>query len=311
VHESAGLAHFTSSYGDAAELLLHSERRTDAILLNGLLEAEPDSPLVAKLARGLLAHRVRGRWINTQENAFALLTLGRYFEKVEGKSPDFVLRAWLGEQQLAERSFRGRSADRWNLRVPMEFLASRRPETSLTLAKEGPGRLYFRLGLEYVPEESRLEPVDRGLTVERRYVAFDSPADVRRDADGTWRIQSGAWVFVVVRIFTPSTRHHVALVDRLPAGLEVANRSQRYWGSRYRFTDRPTERWRRFWFEHENLRDDRAEAFTRRLGPGVHIYAYVVRATTPGSFLAPPPRAEEMYQPETFGRGAVDVVVIE
>jgi uncharacterized protein YfaS (alpha-2-macroglobulin family) len=36
-----------------------------------------------------------------------------------------------------------------------------------------------------------------------------------------------------------------------------------------------------------------------------------VRATTPGRFVAPPPKAEEMYSPEVFGRGASELVVVE
>ena len=40
-------------------------------------------------------------------------------------------------------------------------------------------------------------------------------------------------------------------------------------------------------------------------------YSYVARATTPGTFVVPPPKAEEMYAPETFGRGATDRVVVE
>ncbi|HEY7767503.1 hypothetical protein, partial [Longimicrobium sp.] len=65
------------------------------------------------------------------------------------------------------------------------------------------------------------------------------------------------------------------------------------------------------WFEHQNLRDDRAEAFTSLLNAGVHTYSYVARATTPGEFIVPPPRAEEMYSPETFGRGSSDRVRIQ
>lgn len=34
------------------------------------------------------------------------------------------------------------------------------------------------------------------------------------------------------------------------------------------------------------------------------------RATTPGTFTAGPPKAEEMYSPEVFGRGATDQVVV-
>jgi uncharacterized protein YfaS (alpha-2-macroglobulin family) len=59
------------------------------------------------------------------------------------------------------------------------------------------------------------------------------------------------------------------------------------------------------------LRDERAEAFTSLLDEGVHTYDYVARATTPGRFAVAPPRAEEMYMPETFGRGASDRVVVE
>jgi uncharacterized protein YfaS (alpha-2-macroglobulin family) len=37
----------------------------------------------------------------------------------------------------------------------------------------------------------------------------------------------------------------------------------------------------------------------------------MARATTPGTFVVPPTKAEEMYMPETFGRSASDRVVVE
>jgi alpha-2-macroglobulin len=37
---------------------------------------------------------------------------------------------------------------------------------------------------------------------------------------------------------------------------------------------------------------------------GVYHYSYHARATTPGEFVVPPARVEEMYHPETFGRSA-------
>ncbi len=68
--------------------------------------------------------------------------------------------------------------------------------------------------------------------------------------------------------------------------------------------------WGGSWWEHQNLRDDRAEAFASLLPAGVYTYTYVARATTPGLFIVPPPRAEEMYSPETFGRGGTDRVIV-
>ena len=64
------------------------------------------------------------------------------------------------------------------------------------------------------------------------------------------------------------------------------------------------------WYQHQNLRDERAEAFTSFLPGGVYHYRYTARATTPGQFVVPPARAEEMYQPETFGRSATTRVEV-
>ena len=47
------------------------------------------------------------------------------------------------------------------------------------------------------------------------------------------------------------------------------------------------------------------------LWDGVYEYTYVARATTPGSYVVPPAKAEEMYSPEVFGRSASDKVIVE
>ena len=68
--ETAAAAHFVARYEESKEaelLLLHSSQRTDGVLLEALIAADPGNDLIPKLARGLLGHRVRGRWSNTQE----------------------------------------------------------------------------------------------------------------------------------------------------------------------------------------------------------------------------------------------------
>src|SRR5690606_3399993 len=62
VAETAGMAHFVTSYSDGAYTLMHSERRADGILLEALIGDQPQSDLIPKLVKGLLAHRKRGRW---------------------------------------------------------------------------------------------------------------------------------------------------------------------------------------------------------------------------------------------------------
>ena len=324
VTETAGMAHFVCSYSDSDYLVLNSNRRADGVILEALIGDQPNSDLIPKIVRGLLAHRTRGRWENTQENVFILLALDRYFNTFEKITPDFVARAWLGERFAGEQQFRGRSTDRQQIAVPMRYLANQGGAQNLVLAKEGSGRLYYRIGMNYAPIDLNLKPADYGFTVERSYEAVDDPKDVARDADGAWRIKAGARVRVRLTMVATSRRYHVALVDPMPAGFEALNPSLATTGSIPRDEKQTGVAaygsraygygwwwWRPEWFEHQNLRDERAEAFTSLLWEGVYKYSYVARATTPGEFVVPPPKAEEMYHPETFGRGKTDRVRIQ
>ncbi len=314
VTETAGAAHFATSYSDNGYVLLHSNRRGDGILLDALIGDQPQSDLIPKLVTGLLAQRKAGRWANTQENVFILLALDRYFNTYEAQTPDFVARMWLGADYVGEATFRGRTTDYQQVVVPMAFVARQAGPQDLILSKEGAGRLYYRLGLRYAPTDLKLPPYEAGFTVQRAYEAVDDPADVKRDGDGTWRIKAGARVRVRLTMVAPARRYHVALVDPLPAGLEPLNPALAVTGSIPQDPKQQTSRywwWTRTWYEHQNLRDERVEAFASLLWEGVHTYTYVARATNYGTFIAPPAKAEEMYMPETFGRSGVDRVVVE
>jgi len=319
VSETAGAANFTTSYGDGAYLLLASDHRVDAVMLEAFILEQPGSDLIPKIVTGMLAGRKGGRWLNTQENSFALLALDLYFQTYEKVTPNFVARVWLGNDYAGDLPFRGRSTKYFQVNVPMTEVA-KHDKQALTIQKDGVGRLYYRIGMSYAPASLSIGAADYGFVVERKYEGVDDPKDVTRGADGIWRIKAGARVRVRLSMVNENRRYHVALVDPLPAGLEILNpelagqaplppgtddgddarggRDRYYW-------------WYGPWYEHQNLRDERAEAFTQELYEGVHKYDYVTRATTPGTFVVPPPKAEEMYMPETFGRGASDKVIVE
>ncbi|MCB0120679.1 MAG: hypothetical protein KDE58_00470, partial [Caldilineaceae bacterium] len=225
VVETAGAANFTTSYGEDAYLLLHSSRRTDGIVLDALIQNQPESDLIPKVVNGLLAHRTAGRWSNTQENAFILLALDRYFNTFEAQTPDFVARIWLGETYAGAHEYVGRTTERHETQIPMSYLtdSDAPPVQDLIIEKDGAGRLYYRLGLRYAPTDLNMPPVDMGFVVERTYEAVDDAADVQRDDDGVWHIKAGARVRVRLSMVADNRRYHVALVDPLPAGLEAIN----------------------------------------------------------------------------------------
>ncbi|MGB2954458.1 MAG: alpha-2-macroglobulin family protein [Anaerolineales bacterium] len=316
VVETPGAANFTTYYDDQSYLLLSSDRKTDAVLLDTLIADDPESDLIPKLVNGLLAHQRRGRWKNTQENVFVLLALDRYFNTYEAQEPEFVARIWLGDTYAGEHEYVGYSTERHLTEIPMSYLMDTDQETQdLTLNKIGPGRLYYRLGLKYAPTDLKLDPLEMGFVVLRVYEAVDDPEDVTQREDGTWVIKAGARVRIRLTMVADNRRYHVALIDPLPAGLEIINPALAVSGS---IPQDPNSSDYRFgwwwwwpWYEHQNMRDERAEAFTSLLWEGVFEYTYVARATTPGVFVVPPAKAEEMYSPEVFGRSGSDIVIVE
>ncbi len=315
VTETAGAAHFVTSYGEGDHLLLHSDRRADGILLEAFAEIDPKNDVIPKLVTGLLGHRKAGRWYNTQENAFVLIALDKYFRTYENTAPDFIARAWLGADYAGEHTYKGYNVERQEVRIPMKQLASL-GNGNLTISKDGQGRLYYRVGMQYAPLDLKLPPADHGFTVTRAYEAVDQPDDVKRDASGDWHVKAGSKVRVRVTMVAPARRHHVALVDPIPAGFEPMNAALAVTGPIPQDTKANDSQpswywWSRTWYEHQNMRDERVEAFASLLWDGVHEYVYVARATTLGSFVVAPPKAEEMYSPEVFGRGAGDRVVVE
>jgi len=340
VTEEAGTAQITTDYErEERHWVMASDRRVDAMAVDALLRGDVDDPLIPKLVRGLQQHRVRGRWANTQENVFVLLALREYFDRVEAETPEFVARMWLGDRFGGEHEFSGRSTESRRWSVPMPAFQSVAGDTEsaggeassgelpLTIQKTGDGRMYYRVGMEYTPDDYEMEPTSRGFTVERTYEAVDEgdsddgsseesgqggSDDIERTEEG-WRIEAGTRVRVRVSMVAPARRYHVALVDRIPAGFEPVNPvfESTGWIPPTR-RDRTRVPWWGSWYEHQNLRDSRAEAFGTLVPAGVYEYTYVAEATTPGTYHVPPARAEEMYAPEVFGRtGSKIVEVVE
>src|SRR4030095_2477148 len=72
-----------------------------------------------------------------------------------------------------------------------------------------------------------------------------------------------------------------------------------------------TSWWRRGGFDHVERLDDRVQLFATRLSEGKHEFTYVVRATAAGTCRTAPARAEEMYEPEVFGRTGTAIIEVK
>jgi uncharacterized protein YfaS (alpha-2-macroglobulin family) len=298
--------------------LFDSEARTEALALWALLAKDPKHPLAEPLARGLLERRRAGRWQNTQESAYALLALDAYRRAAEAEAPHFEAAVWFGRERLFQAGFAGRSAAAKTHSIPMAAL--RRLSGNLTFEKQGPGSLFYEARLAYAPLELPSAPLERGFSLQKSLRRVDAAslasalaAPFEPGAAPT-SFAGGDLVLVDVVVGATSQRHFVVVEDPLPAGFEAVDASLATTGDALDVGAAGGEEgaasgFQSSWFRRE-LRDDRVLFFVDSMPAGLYRYRYLARATALGRFVVPPTRAEEMYQPEVFGRTAAGSVEI-
>lgn len=326
VHQTGKVAKVEENLGGLYAPLFHSNNRSTAMVLDTLLRVQPDHPLVEKLVAYMVAQRKDGRWRNTQETVYALVALHSYYERHESEVPDFEAKVVLGRKKLVEETFKGRTLKVRRAKVPMQKLFGERG--ILGFIKEGKGRLHYTAKLRYARAELPKSGWDEGFFVTRSYEAIpegagsfaalrgkQGKAQTGKGAGGVQKgsnvkVAAGDLVRVKLRIVVPQQMHYVVVDDPLPAGLEAVNfnlmtasRASGRFASGGGYKSRyGRSGWWTTPFTHRETRDDRVQLFADSLAPGVYTYVYLARATTIGSFVAPPTFVEQMYEPETFGR---------
>jgi uncharacterized protein YfaS (alpha-2-macroglobulin family) len=271
--------------------------------------------MVKRMVRWLMRVRKNGRWNDTQENAWAMAGLVDYYRKYEADVPDFVGRVMLGEDTLATETFQGRSTEAKSLQFSMQQVlakAAAGQQLPVVFTREGVGTLFYMMRLRYAANVMRLQALDAGFHIERSYA-------VQGSSDSKTTFNAGDLIEVTLKVRATKERRYVAVTDPLPAGTEAveawfattagdlaaATSSSMYAGGSW------WAWWQRGGWDHVERHDDRVNVFATRLGEGEHVFTYLVRATTAGTFIAAPTHAEEMYEPEVFGRTATTIVEVK
>ncbi len=295
----------------------NSNIRTTAIVLSSLVRGDVGDAPIRQMVRWMMAARKDGRWGNTQENALAMEALVAYYRKYESASPDFRAVVKLGAEDLARDEFKGRSTKASAKDVPMgEVLALGESGASrpLTFTREGTGTLFYTARLRYAVDELFQHGLDNGFRLERTYAPYVESGT--RPSSSTYK--AGDLVRVTLTFHLTKERRFVAVTDPLPAGVEpveswfattaasLAREQDDQGGSEGSWLS-----WfERGGFDHVERFDDRVQLFATRLSEGQHEFSYIVRATTAGTFRTAPARAEEMYEPDVFGRTGTAMIEI-
>ena len=157
----------------------------------------------------------------------------------------------------------------------------------------------MRVKAAMYPTVIRTLPVSQGLSLYRKYTLLKD--DGTPDPGAPLRV--GDLVRVSLRLDVQnSSADFLAIEDGLPACLEPVNMRLR--------TQRTGARTRSNWFiDHQVLRKDRAVFYADHMDDGVHRIEYLARVRAAGQSVAPAAKAEAMYDPDTIGLSASQLIV--
>ncbi|MCV6639472.1 alpha-2-macroglobulin family protein [Candidatus Albibeggiatoa sp. nov. NOAA] len=329
-NQTSGRVSFVEDLDSNYKRLLSSPLRTECVILSSLLQYDEASKgktevgdMPFKLVRQITkARQQKGHWENTQENMFCMNALIDYARIYEKEVVDMAITSFLDTEQLGYIEFDDVQNPAETFVHPMTSADVGR-EAVVKLQKQGTGRMYYNLRLQYATLDEKAEAVNAGMSVQREYHV---------ERDGEWvllqspmQIQAGELVRVDLYLSLPAARYYVAVNDPVPGGLEPVNRDLatastvdadkaggQYAGGSLWFTRNDWSGYNMsFWsFYHKELRHHAAIFYADYLSAGNYHLSYTAQAIAAGEFSVMSTHAEEMYEPEIYGKSKPAKLVV-
>ncbi len=250
-----------------------SNIRDLSIILDAMVTVEPQSPRIPILVSQIAEKARGGRWGSTQENAFALLAIGKAAASKTTKAANVKIS--LGDGTVVP--FIGEVI----LRTPELLKGAVRIEVK---GKDEVTYAWEAVGIIKDPESLQQ---DKGIQVRRRFL------DKKGEPIDFTNITQGDLVVAEIKVKSySSTLENIIITDLLPTGLEIENT---------RLSTSASLPWiqQDIKPDYLDIRDDLINIYLT-VPTTEKTYYYTTRAVTVGNFKVPAIRAEAMYDPDIF-----------
>ena len=291
-------AHFEEREEGYWRFSMNTNIRTTALVLQSMVRLTPEHDLLPKLVRHLLAVREQGHWDTTQSTVASILAFVEYLKETGELNGDYLASVSIGDDEILNQQFNTENILSRKEVIKAFGELNQDSYSAINFGKEGEGRLYYDLSMDYFLTQDHINETDQGIGIQREITPLEEDENDFR-TQGTYKTK--------LTITVPEDRHFVGVSSPLPAGFEAIDftlkTSQQHLKDEVNQSEGGWYYWNPIWhFNHREFRDEEIFLFADYLPAGVYEYEYLVRATTGGTFRHRPARAWEMYYPEVFGQ---------
>ena len=249
----------------------------------------------------------------------ALIDYSRLYEK---DKPAMKLTASLDEKPFGTTAFKDFRDPLVTFEHPIETNDPGR-QAKMVLTREGTGRVYYATRLSYALRQSAADDTNAGIEVHREYSMHHG--DKWELLTRPYHIRQGDLVRVDLYVSLPTARNFVVVDDPVPGGFETVNSdlatSSKVAAAKAAFQAAGGSLWFKFndwneynfsfWsFNHQELLFNAARFYADYLPAGNYHLSYMAQAIGAGEFTVMPTMAQEMYDPDVYGKTSFDQLSI-
>jgi alpha-2-macroglobulin len=277
-------------------LVLPSETRTLAEMTRAIIKLQPKNPRLPVLVNALVALGRDDGWGATNANASALLALSDLLNPpFAGSVPRTITAQLDGKMQDIKTGPQS----------PVGYWTGTGTEAGeLRLAGgQSAAPMIVRYDSSYLPQADGSLAVARsnGFVVTRELLRLGKPDEppvklAITSAGGSHSFSVGQVVEEHIQVVNPKNRNYIAVMVPLAAGMEPLNPRLATAPPEARPTGKLTQT-----PSYAAFMDDYVAYFYDSLPAGTYDFYFRTRASTSGSFIQPPAKAEMMYDSAVFG----------
>lgn len=303
--QTSGKFLFSGKGGSGFERILSTPIRSNCAALDMLvsvakkdgLKAVGDTPM--KLVRSISESRKgHDHFENTQENIYCMHALANYASVYEAAPVKMSVTASVGNKEFGKATLASKTADPVTLTRPIN---KNDPGTKpgLQINRKGEGRLYYAAQMTYAPKDAGTKSVNAGMTLKRTYSVWRDKKWVELKSPFVLKRGETVRVDLNVSLFRPG--NFIVVNDPIPGALEPVNSL---------LATSSGGEVRADGFYHNELLNNAARFYSDYLPAGEYALSYTAQVIADGKFVAMPPLAQEMYNPDVLGKDVLSVIEV-
>lgn len=278
-----------------------------ALILQLLVELNPQDEMVDRLLFTLLSEQRNGYWTNTAATSRVLESIDTLIKKRNLEATNFKGFAAVQKDTLLSSSFKGLGAKPVSsvtkfIEKPLSTV-TRNTMLPLTFSMEGTGTLFYTAEMRYALPDEMQSARNEGIAVSCEITDSETGKVIKARTSNVFTIplESGKTYTYALTIASTRDCTYLAVRTPLPSGATAVDDTFVTTGTQAKddsknYNDLNT------WISNKTIYDNEVRYFWDTFHKGETTLKFSFRAARRGVYPIPPILAECMYEPEIFGR---------